>query len=111
MRPNESNVVVLHPEQDLFDEFWKIYPKKFAKAMAKAKWDLITGPNGLVTRSLDRDSGTYVSLTLKATPEEIIEGAKRYRAANLKSGGYGFKDDGKYICHPATWLNQGRWMD
>ena len=41
-----------------------------------------------------------------ATAEEIIEGAKRC-AADCKE-----KDiDFKYIPHPATWLNQQRWLD
>lgn len=38
-----------------------------------------------------------------ADPEALIAGAKRYRDDPNR--------DPKYTAHPATWLNQGRWMD
>lgn len=41
-----------------------------------------------------------------ATEEQIIEGAKKH-AAWCKENGADFK----YIPHPATWLNQQRWLD
>ena len=41
-----------------------------------------------------------------ATAEEIIDGAKKH-AAWCKENGADFK----YIPHPATWLNQQRWLD
>jgi hypothetical protein len=101
-----------------FDEFWRVFPKKCGRPIAKAKWDAITG-EGLTTRTLDKDSGTYITIELRATPEEIIAGAKRYRATQIdprqcRSDDYSrtiLKDDGKFTCHPATWLNQGRWLD
>lgn len=98
--------------QDRFEEFWRVYPKRVGKPMARAKFKAITG-EGLKTRTLDKDSNTYVEIELQATPEEIIEGAKRYYERNRLegTGNFGFKDNGKYLCHPATWLNQGRWED
>lgn len=109
-----ANVVTLKRE-DKFEEFWMLYPqpRRTGKAMAKAKWDAITGPTGLRTRTKDRDADTFMSLTLSATPEEIIEGLKRSRELwEIKGvGKYGWKDDGKFIPLPTTWLNQGRWMD
>lgn len=108
-----TNVTALtRPDQATFDDFWSAYPRPVKKALAKAKWDAITGP-GLRTRTLDRDSNTYVELELRATPQELVDGALRYREAmkDPRPYHYGFKDDGKYIAHPATFLNQGRWMD
>ena len=104
--------VVRMPEAASFEQFWQVFPKRVGKAMAKAKWDAITG-DGLVTRTLDKDSGTYIELELKATPEEIIEGAKRYfQSQRLPGiGNYRLKDDGKFTLHPSTWLNRGGWMD
>ena len=91
-----------------FDDFWQAYPRKIGKPLARAKWEAITGP-GLETRTLDRDSNTYVEITLTATPDEILEGAKRYTKSKMDPNTY--KIDTKYVCHPATWLNQGRWED
>ena len=99
------------PEPGTFEEFWLHYPKKVGKPLAKAKWDAITGPDGLCTRTLDRDSGQYVGIDLRATPEEILDGVKRYRATQIDKNTYSLKDGGKYTCMPATWLNQGRWAD
>lgn len=96
--------------QDRFDEFWKHFPKRVGKPLARAKWNAITGP-GLKTKTLDRDSGGYVEIELQATPEELIEGAKRYRSTQIDRQTYDLKDGGKFTCHPSTWLNQGRWMD
>ena len=106
MSVQENNVVSLRP--DRFDEFWDIYPRKCGKPLARAKWKAITG-SGLKTRTLDKDSGTYVEIELQASPEKIIEAAKRYRQDQFI--GFKLKDDGKFICMPATWLNQGRFED
>ena len=108
-----TNVVKLPAAvPDLFEEFWQAYPRRIGKALARAKWKAITGP-GLKTRTLDKDSGTYVEIELRATPDEIIAGAKRYYQANRLNGTgqYGFKDGGRYLCQPAYWLNRGRWED
>jgi hypothetical protein len=103
---------LLLPADEAFNEWWTVYPKKVGKPLAQAKWNAITN-GGLRTRTLDKDSGTYVEIDLRATPEELIEGARRYDERNRKQGvgEYGYVDNGKYLCHPSTWLNQGRWMD
>lgn len=93
-----------------FNDFWKAYPKRVGRPLAEAKWNAITG-DGLKTRTLDRDSNTYVEIELKATPEEIIAGAKAYAASQIDRNTYRLKDDGKFTLQPATFLNQGRWMD
>lgn len=102
------------PAAGTFDEFWLHFPapRRGQKALCRAKWNAITN-GGLKTRTLDKDSGQYVAIELQATPEEIIEGAKRYDAAMRDaSGTFGkYKDDGKFCVSPAVWLNQGRWED
>jgi hypothetical protein len=101
------HVVKPHQSSDRFDEFWKAYPKHIGKPLARAKWDSITN-GGLTTRTLDKDSGTYVQLKLKGDPEEIIAAARRYNKRQTDKQTYKIKE---YTCNPATWLNQGRWMD
>ncbi len=106
-----SNVFAMPtPAVATFDEFWRSFPRKVGKPLAKAKWDAITN-GGLSTRTLDRDSGLYVAIELKASPEELLEGARRYAKAQVDPNTYKLKDGGRFICHPATWLNQGRWED
>lgn len=105
-----SNVLKIADRPSGFEDWFAVFPKHVGKAIAKSLWEAITGP-GLETRTLNRDAGTYIHLTLKATPEELLEGAKRYRERQIDRNTYKLKDDGKYTCHPSTWLNQGRWMD
>ena len=38
------------------------------------------------------------------TPQALIDGAKAYAASVAGK-------EQKYIAHPTTWLNQGRWED
>lgn len=100
------------PDQDSFEAFWRVYPRKVGKPLARAKWDAITN-GGLATRTMDKDSGTYVPITLVAEPSEILAGAIRYEQRNRKkgTGEFGYVDDGRYLLHPATFLNQGRFYD
>lgn len=70
----------------LFEEFWKVYPKKKAKddalkAFVKRKPDA-----ALVARMVDAVAAQSMS------PEWQ-------------------KDGGQFIPYPATWLNDGRWQD
>ena len=108
-----TNIVHLQPATATFEDFWRECPKKVGKPLAEAKWRAIT-TTGLVTRTLDRDSGTYVEIELRATPEELIEGMKRYYKSlcyNETGLTWKLKVDKQYILHPATFLNQGRWLD
>ena len=71
---------------ELFDKFWKLYPNKTAKAAALKAWE-----------------------KLKATDElssEIMAGL----ASQVTSADW-TKDGGKFIPHPATWINGKRWTD
>jgi hypothetical protein len=69
------------PENPLFEEFWKVYPRKVGKGEARKAW---------------------IGAIKRATPEEIIAGAKRYAAT---------KPDPEYTKHPGPWLNADRWLD
>jgi uncharacterized protein YdaU (DUF1376 family) len=64
-----------------FEIFWKLYPRKTGKGAARRAYDV----------------------AWKKTDEEgIFAAAERYAASN---------PDPKFTPHPATWLNQERWLD
>lgn len=66
-----------------FDEFWKTYPRRVGKEAAKVAWS---------KAAKKTDAGL------------ILTAVRRYAEdPNLP--------DKKFIPHPATWLNQGRWDD
>lgn len=49
----------------------------------------------------------FVKAVKAGTPAaDIIEGARRYAAATAAAG-----TEIRYVAHPATWLNAGRWSD
>lgn len=83
-------VIVLRMEKgqqdDRFDSFWNLYPKKKAKADARKAWDKLKPDGELYTaimRSLSRQ---------KESPDWTKEG-------------------GQYAPYPATWLRGRRWED
>ena len=69
-----------------FERFWLTYPRKVGKTAALKAWK--------------------AALKDGADPEEIIAGVQpaidQWRRENR---------DAKFIPHPTTWLNQGRWAD
>lgn len=69
-----------------FDDFWKVYPRKVAKAMARKAW-----------MRLRPDT------TLRAVIYKAICAQKRWDAWR--------KEGGAFIPYPATWLNGARWED
>lgn len=71
---------------DHFELFWKAYPKKVAKKVAYQSYSKIS------------QSKEQLQIILKAIEEQ-------------KQSIDWTKDDGQFIPHPATWLNQGRWTD
>lgn len=73
------------PKQQMFDEFWKAYPRKVDKKGA--------------ARSFFRIKG----LT-KAFPQ-IMEALEK-----CKKSQQWIKDGGNFIPHPTTWINQERWL-
>src|SRR5688572_4107958 len=64
-----------------FEAFWLLYPRKVAKFAAEK---------------------SYAKALLRATPEEILLGVERSKLT---------WSEPQFIPYPATWLNQGRWMD
>lgn len=68
-----------------FDDFWKHYPRRVAKGVART---------------------AFQRACKIASPEEIILGAIRF-ADFCKSEG----TEMKYIPHASTWLNGERWED
>lgn len=70
----------------MFNEFWKLYPKKRDKANARKKW-LKLKPN-------DELFKTIISALTKQIQSEQWQ-----------------KDNGQYIPYPTTWINGERWED
>ena len=66
-----------------FDLFWQAYPRKIGKAAAIKSWEKLK-PN--------IDDCLKAIAWQSETPQW-------------------FKNNGQFIPHPATWLNQQRWMD
>ena len=110
------NIVAIRqaPAPGTFDEWWTAFPtcRRVGKALARQLWTAITG-SGLHTRMQNRDSGEYVVVFHQATAEELLAAVKRYDQRMMNSSGaYGsYKDDGKFVMHPSTWLNRGAWED
>jgi len=68
---------------DSFNDFWNVYPKKAGKGAAEKAWEKMNPDIVVVLSSLEEH---------KKTDQWS-------------------KDSGKFIPHPATWLNQKRWED
>lgn len=66
-----------------FDSFWKAYPRKTAKKNAEQAWKKVSAPLDTILNAIERQ---------KKLPQWT-------------------KDNGAFIPHPATWLNQERWND
>lgn len=72
--------------QTSFEAFWKEYPRKVAKKKAQQSWD-------------------------KIKPGEPEMKKIMAALAAVKRSAQWLKDDGQFIPHPATWLNQERFND
>ena len=70
----------------LFDEFWKLYPRKESKQQAKKAWMKLKPGQKLFN---------------------MIANALEYRSQTKEW----LAEGGRYIPHPATWLNARRWED
>src|SRR6187399_200096 len=69
-----------------FDSFWTAYPRKVGKDAARKAFD-------------------------KRKPDFDLLEAMLKAISTQKAGQDWRKDGGKYIPHPSTWLNEGRWQD
>ena len=83
----------LHNTQDIhknnnsskFSEFWSFVPRKVGKKKAKSIYERLVKSK-------------------EVTEEELISGMEKY--SNSVKG-----TDDKFIAHPSSWLNAGRWAD
>ena len=73
-------------QEDLFDEFWRAYPRKRNKGQAERAWVKIS-PNAELFA-------------------KIMDGLARAKASFDWR-----KEDGRFIPYPATWLNAKGWED
>lgn len=71
---------------DGFDTFWQLYPRKVGKVKAQQSWKKIN-PDDELTAKICR-----AVIQQKYSPQWT-------------------KDNGQFIPHPTTWLNQRRWED
>lgn len=80
-RKKERNIYICS-----FEKFWNLYPRKIGKKKAESAYKKVA--------------------TSKNKEKEILKGLgeyiKKWRAENT---------DSKFIPHPTTWINQGRWED
>lgn len=83
--PKESAKPAEKPA-DGFTEWWPHYPKKVKK--------------------LDAEKAYRAALKRGATPEELLQGLQRQKAAWKAKG-----TEPQYIPYPATWLRAGSWED
>jgi hypothetical protein len=74
------------PPRGDFDAFYSEYPRKVGKEAAKKVWGKLDFSNGLF--------------------EKIATGLRLAKESEQWQ-----RDDGKFIPHPATWLNGKRWED
>ena len=74
------------PSDDLFPKFWKLYPNKKGKVAAEKAWK-----KHKVTDDL-------FALIAEGLTKQVVSEAW-------------VKDGGKFVPHPATWLNGKRWED
>lgn len=73
-------------QSNVFAEFWEAYPRKTQKKMAFEKWCRV-----------NPDSELH---------QKILAAVAKHAKSPQWT-----KDDGQFIPHPATWLNQERWND
>ena len=69
-----------------FDVFWQAYPRKVGKGASRKAWE-------------------------KIKPDENLKNKIITAVEQQKKSKQWTKDEGQYIPHPATWLNQERWED
>lgn len=68
---------------DAFERFWSVYPRKVGKQSAKRAFEKV-----------------------KVPIETLVTAIERQKCSDQWT-----RDNGQYIPHPTTWLNQGRWDD
>jgi hypothetical protein len=79
----KKRIVSSSSDDDGFDKFWKEYPRRVSRSTAAKSW-----------------------LKLKPPLAEVLTALEVQKQSDQWQ-----KDNGKFIPHPATWLNQRRWED
>lgn len=69
-----------------FDRFWAVYPRRVGKQDALKAWGQLAPDEALV--------------------DLIVAGVERWKTCDLWT-----KDDGKFICYPATFIRGRRWEE
>ena len=82
---NNKNTAAKAAESEDFQQFWTLYPRKIGKAAAAKAW----------------------AKALRQTDVPTIAAALRAQVTEWQAS----PDFPKYVPHPTTWLNQGRWAD
>lgn len=82
----KTKTKTVNPLNPLFDRFWEAYPKKVAKEVARKAFE-------------------------KVSPDEVLLSAILKAIDAQKRTAQWTKDNGEFIPHPSTWLNQARWED
>ena len=101
-KPNETNGNQLEPNEShkvkeskvkeskeidiRFDRFWSVYPRHVAKPNARKAFDKLNPDDSLL--------------------EAMIQAIEQQKRSDQWT-----RDNGQFIPHPATWLNQRRWED
>lgn len=85
-QPNQPNQKHTSPPAASWDRFWEAYPRKTAKQAALRAWRKIRVDDGLLAL--------------------MLSALERQRQSDQWA-----RDGGKFIPHPATWLNGRRWED
>ena len=94
---SESNArggAMASSDAEAFNRFWSVYPKKVGK---KDAWRAFL-------KAMNEKGGGQGSA--RPTADAMIEAVERQKRSEQWT-----KEGGRYIPHPATWLNQGRWED
>ena len=81
-----KNTCAASPHAELFSRFWSLYPNRKGKADAEKAWSKLKPTDELFSQICE-------GLAKQVTCHDWI------------------KDGGKFIPHPATWLNGKRWAD
>ena len=86
--PSEAEKPKKPPSKSAFEEFWTVYPRKVGKKAAEVAY------HALMNRPAP------------PTIEQLIASVQAHKATwNWK------KENGQFIPHPQTYLNQDRWKD
>lgn len=71
-----------------FDRFWSLYPRKVGKGAARRAWA------SALRRAEEGSASILAGITVQTSLDR-----------------FDMREDGRFVPHPATWLNGDRWLD